>query len=289
MARITYEQRIEWALDVVSRLRDYLPLTLRQIFYQMVAALYIPNTQSQYKSLSAALARARKEGLIPWGVIEDRTRPLYGNVGWQDAQEFLELLMEGADSRYQRNLMRGQPCYIELFVEKQALVTPFSRAAEKYHLFVNMGRGYSSVTVLKRMADRLGYAEDDGYEALVLAFSDLDPSGVDLVDNLSRQFWDFGIGPEVKRIALTKAQIEEYDLPHNPEALKMTDSRAMMFLALHGQYAVELDALDPPTLEDMVHGAVEERLDMALFEGEVAREEEEREEIAERVEEFLGG
>jgi len=287
MARITYEQRVQWAREIAQELSAYLPLTLRQLFYQMVAKLLIPNTESQYKGLSGALAKARKEGSLDWGVIEDRTRPLYGSIGYQDQDAYLHRLLDYAYYHYERRLMKGQDRYIEVFVEKQALITPFTRAAKEYALFVNMGRGYSSVTVLKKMAERLQEAEDDGYTPLVLAFSDLDPSGVDLVDNLSRQFADFGLRSEVVRIALTTDQVEEYDLPHDPKALKMSDSRYSTFLAEHGRYAVELDALDPPTLERLVHEAVRSHLDLALFEKEKERQQEEKEEIGERVEEFF--
>lgn len=287
MSKIAYDDRIAWTMEIVEDLGEYLPLTLRQIFYQLVARLHIQNTHSQYKALSRALAKARKEGLVPWEVIEDRTRPLYGTVGWDDQREYLESRLDEADELYKRRLMRGQPYYVELFVEKQALITPFARAGERYRLLVNMGRGYSSVTVLKRMADRLLRAENQGYEPLVLAFSDLDPSGVDLVENLRRQFWDFGIEPEVERVALTRSQVEANELPHDPKALKMTDARAGMFIQEYGRHAVELDALSPATLEGLVHEAVERRLDQDLFEREVEMEANERREIGRRLARFL--
>lgn len=287
MSKVTYDDRIAWTMEIVEDLAEYLPLTLRQIFYQMVARLHIPNMQSQYKALSRALAKARKEGLVPWDVMEDRTRPLYGGVGWDDQQEYLESRLDEADELYKRRLMRGQPYYIELFVEKQALITPFTRAGERYRLLVNMGRGYSSVTVLKRMADRLRWADNLDCKPLVLAFSDLDPSGVDLVDNLTRQFWDFDIDAEVERVALTHAQVEAYELPHDPRSLKMSDARAGRFIQEYGGYAVELDALSPATLEGLVHKAVERRLDRELFDREVAMEANERRQIARRVARFL--
>lgn len=67
----------------------------------------------------------------------------------------------------------------------------------------------------------------------------------------------------------------------------MTDSRAPAFIAQYGPYAVELDALDPPTLEGLVHEAVKARLDLTLFEGEKQRQTEEKEEIGERVKGFF--
>lgn len=287
MAQITYQDRVSWSKPVIADLRDYWPLTLRQIFYQLVSRLLIPNQHIQYKALSAALSKARKEGLIPWAAIEDRTRPLYGSTGWTDLSTFLYHLLSPLPDLYERNLMEDQDYYIEVFVEKQALITPFERSAQRYHLLVNMGRGYSSTTVLKMMADRFIEREQMGYQPLVLAFSDLDPSGVDLVRNLSRQFEDFGLEPEVERVALTPEQVGEYNLPHDPEALKMTDARARGFVDEYGEYAVELDALSPQTLEEMVHAAVGERLNLATFEEQAETESEERLALAEKVKEWL--
>lgn len=290
MTKITYDQRVDWSLEIVRDLKAYWPLTLRQIFYQLIARQYIPNENVQYKMLSAALSKGRKDGLVPWRVIEDRTRPLYGNTGWEDATDFLHDMLTPLANHYQRNLLAYQDWYIELFVEKQALITPFERAARRYHILVNMGRGYSSTTVLKRMADRLKGAEERGYRTLVLAFSDLDPSGLDLVDNLSRQFQELTTWENVvwvERIALTAEQVADHDLPHDPRALKMTDSRAAAFIEKHGRYAVELDALSPPTLEAMVHEAIESRLDLEEFERQLEIEKEERQALAEKVEEWL--
>lgn len=283
----SYEDRVAWSLAAMNDLRDYWPLTLRQVFYQLVSHLSIPNTQNQYKALSAALSKARKDGLIPWEAIEDRTRPLYGSTGWGSAASFLRRNLESLPDFYQRNLMWSQDSYIELFVEKQALITPFERAAGQYHLLVNMGRGYSSTTVIKEMADRLETAEAGGYHPVILAFSDLDPSGVDLVDNLSRQFLDFNLEPEVERVALTWDQVQQYDLPHDPDALKMTDARAKRFVEEYGQYAVELDALSPATLEQLVREAVEGRVDLDSFEEQVKTEAEERQTIKAKIERWL--
>lgn len=282
-----YAERVEWSAEVLRDLKDYWPLTVRQIFYQLVARQYVPNEQGHYKALSAALSTARKEGLVPWRAIEDRTRPLYGSTGWDATADFLEYHIKSLPDLYERNLLARQDFYIELFVEKQALITPFTRAAGRYHILVNLGRGYSSTTVLKKMADRLGGANQRGYEPCVLAFSDLDPSGVDLVDNLSRQFEEFDVCAEIDRIALTPEQITAFDLPHDPRALKMTDSRAAAFIERHGEYAVELDALSPPILESMVHEAIEGRLDLEEFERQVEIENEEREGLAEKIEGWL--
>lgn len=281
-----YEQRVAWTIEVVEEWRDYLPLMLRQIYYQLVKhPHFMPNTEYQYKALSAALSRARKEGLIPWEWMDDRMRPTGGSVGWPDGDSFLSYWLHRACKGYRHQRMAGQPFYFEIFVEKDSLMTPFVRAANRYGILVNMGRGYSSTTEIKRMADRLKDAEGKGYETIILAFSDFDPSGLDLVDNLRRQFLDFGLSPGVERWGLTKEQVDEYELPHNPKAFKMTDPRAPAFLEKYGRKTVQLDAFTPAQLEELVHRAIEPRLDPDLFEAQKEKESEEREELAPRLEE----
>lgn len=75
---ITTKQRLGWATEAIDNLSDYWPLTLRQVFYQLVSRLSIPNTQNQYKSLSAALSKARKDG-----------------QDWNGQREAARLLLEG--------------------------------------------------------------------------------------------------------------------------------------------------------------------------------------------------
>ncbi len=47
-------------------LEDYHPMTLRQVYYQLVSRHVIENTKSQYQRLSNALVKARQEGIIPF-------------------------------------------------------------------------------------------------------------------------------------------------------------------------------------------------------------------------------
>ena len=41
------------------------PVTLRQLFYRLVAAVLIPNNDSSYKQLSTKTAEARRDGTFP--------------------------------------------------------------------------------------------------------------------------------------------------------------------------------------------------------------------------------
>jgi len=93
-----------------------------------------------------------------------------------------------------------------------------------------------------------------------------------------------------KRCALTLEQIEADNLPHNPDALKWTDSRAGKYVNEFGEIAVELDALHPDRLQALIRDAIEAELDLDLFEEQrelETREQEALEEKKERVEALL--
>lgn len=51
-------------------------LTLRQVYYQLVARGYIPNNERSYKNLGNLINDGRLAGLIDWYAIVDRTRNL---------------------------------------------------------------------------------------------------------------------------------------------------------------------------------------------------------------------
>ena len=55
-------------------------LTLRQVYYQLVARGYIPNTERSYKNLGNLINDGRLAGLIDWYAIVDRTRNLVKTV-----------------------------------------------------------------------------------------------------------------------------------------------------------------------------------------------------------------
>jgi hypothetical protein len=75
------------------------------------------------------------------------------------------------------------------------------------------------------------------------------------------------------RCALTREQVDVYNLPHNPDALKPRDRRAGKYLAQFGNLAVELDALPPATLQEIIRKSIEEKLDLTKFEEQKRLEE----------------
>ena len=77
---------LEVVIHVIEELRPYWPLTLRQIYYQLVARELIGNCRNEYQRLSRLLTKARLDGLVQWAAIEDRSRRTLWSGGWSDAR-----------------------------------------------------------------------------------------------------------------------------------------------------------------------------------------------------------
>ena len=90
-------------------------------------------------------------------------------------------------------------------------------------------------------------------------------------------------GVQFKRIALLRDDIFTYRLPHNPNALKKTDTRARKHLAAYGELAVELDALRPDILEGKIEDAVKAQMNVRAFNREVDLYKEEMDELITRI------
>jgi len=65
-------ERLIEAILVV--LKGYRPMTVRQIYYQLVSRQVIENRASEYNKLKRVLTFTRRQRLIPWGWVEDRLR-----------------------------------------------------------------------------------------------------------------------------------------------------------------------------------------------------------------------
>jgi len=258
--------KLNLVLEVLKELSSYKPLTLRQIYYQLVGKGYLENNKSQYVMLSKLLKWARIDGYIPWPDIEDRVRAYHGSGGWDNVDEFIKYKIEGMFDYYSRNLAQSQPRYIEVWIEKDALTSIFTSVARNYYVPVTVCRGFSSVSFLNDFKERLDWRAK-GRPAVMLYFGDFDPSGVEMMEAMKITLQkELGIsGVEFKRVGLLKDDIEKYQLPHNPDALKKTDTRAEKHVKKYGELAVELDALRPDVLEQKIKSAIEAEFDMEAF------------------------
>jgi hypothetical protein len=242
--------KIENALHEV--LSAHHPMTVRQAYYQLVAAQVISNSRASYQKIGGILVDLRKDGTIPWEWIEDRLRRPRRVSMWDDPAAFAE----AACAAYRRDVWATQSQYLETWLEKDALSGIFEDALEPYGVTLNVGRGYDGWDSIRNAAAR--FIEKEG--GTILYFGDFDPSGEDMARSLRERLAFFGAELDLIKIALTAKDIERYNLP--PDPAKLSDTRAAAFVAVHGDVSVELDALPVEVLRERIISEVEVRLDV---------------------------
>jgi len=260
---------------ILEELEEFQPLTLRQIYYQMVSKGYIENNISQYTSLCTLLTDARYAGRIPWDAMEDRTRSYHDLTGWLDAEQFKTATYQRLLRGYRRDLMQSQDCYIEIWVEKDAMSSIFIKVAEPYTIPVVVNKGFHSTSFLYNYSQRL--QNHDNKRPVILYFGDFDPSGKDMPRAIEKRLKnDLDVHTlSLKTIALSLQDIETYRLPYKPEAVKKLDKRTPKFVAEYGKIAVELDALPLVVMKQKIKDSILNEIYVDDFNEQVEKEQQE--------------
>ncbi|MBL4896316.1 MAG: hypothetical protein JKY75_05530 [Erythrobacter sp.] len=236
-----------------------LRLTLRQLYYQMVARDIIPNTKAEYKKVMNLCGKGRMGGLIDWDSIEDRLRrprlPYWADSVW-DA-------LDDTARQYRVNRQEDQEINVEVWLEKEALSAIVGRVCSRYHVRLMVNRGYSSITA---MFDAFNRFKPHSHN-VILYMGDHDPSGLDMIRDCDDRVSEFNQDQftlEVKHIALTMDQVELHSPP--PNFAKATDSRAGGYNETFGTECWEIDALEPSDLTEIVTDAIEAEIDLVKYE-----------------------
>ncbi len=233
-------------------------VTLRQLYYQLVARDLIPNTIKEYGKLSKLLTNARYGGFVDWGAIEDRTR----TPDLPNTFEDTEHLIDVACRSYQLDRWEGQEYCIELWTEKDAISSVIAPITKEYQVAMCVNRGYSSASAMYDSFRRLENSEQP--KRIILYLGDYDASGLDMIRDVRERLEEFGVDNlEVIPIALTKKQIEKYSPPPNPA--KITDPRAKWYIQKYGEQSWEVDALRPEVLQELIKKAILEYLDLEKY------------------------
>lgn len=251
---------IEHVNKVVGEYRQQgLVLTVRQLYYQLVARGIIENNLKSYKNTCSIINDGRLAGLIDWDMIEDRTREFIDRAHWDSGKDILEAVA----GQFHTDMWANQARRVYVVVEKEALVGVLSGLCRQYDVPLLAARGYPSVSVVRRFA--IGSLQNSE-NPLIIHLGDHDPSGIDmtrdLIDRvhlLSRET-EF----ELKRIALNMPQIEELRPPPNPA--KETDARSPAYIEKYGNESWELDALEPKYLTRLVEKNITREIDDGLWE-----------------------
>lgn len=275
-------------------LKQNITLTNRQLYYQLVARAIIPNADKIYKRICTFLTDARYGGLIDWEAIEDRGRTPEKHSEWDNIKE----LIESAVSSYRLPRWQDQDYYVELFCEKQAMESVLKPIANKYHIYFGVNKGYSSASTMYELAQRIKEKIKEGKKAIVLYLGDHDPSGLDMIRDISERINEFltkgdneplyedDFEFQVVPLALNMQQIRQYNPPPNPA--KITDPRANGYIEEFGNKSWELDALEPKVLIQITEEGIQQYIDLDKYHDWIAKERSEKKALEEFGDKLLG-
>jgi hypothetical protein len=236
-------------------------LSLRQLYYQLVARDYIENSQRSYKRLGELLNNARLAGIVDWSMIVDRSRSAESNPHWSSPKG----IINSAAYSFRIDKWANQPWHVEVMVEKDALTGVLLPVCEKEDITFTANKGYPSASILYRMSKRLENKVLDDKQVCIIHLGDHDPSGIDMTRDLADrlELFSYGEPVQVVRLALNMDQVEQYGPPENPT--KLSDTRAAVYIAEYGYSSWELDALEPRVLAELVKGHVRSLRDDVLW------------------------
>src|SRR5262249_51819997 len=141
-----------------------------------------------------------------------------------------------------------QPYLVEIWVEKSTMNDVLEPLCGQLSVNLVTSLGFQSMTAAVNLLQRAARLAAAGRPCRVFYISDYDPAGDGMPVAVARQieFWlsQYAPGADIKLtpLVLTREQVVAYDLPRTP--IKESDRRRANFEALHGEGAVELDALE---------------------------------------------
>jgi hypothetical protein len=257
-------------LDVIT---DDPPMTVRQVFYQLVARGVVERTEAQYqRTVIRLMTEMRKCRQLPYELVIDESRRVRITQTFDNVRDAIEHTAEC----YRRSALAQAGAYVEVWSEKDALAGAIWDVTSEYDVPLMVSRGMPSLTLVHRSALEVQRAAEHGKRSFVYQFGDHDPSGVlipkSLEENLGEMCEQLRCPPPiVTRVALTEAQIKRYRLPTRP-----TKRDGNTHAANFRGDSVELDALPPRVLRDMVREVIEKHVLPAQTDALRAAEESER-------------
>lgn len=240
--------------SIYSLLDEFNPMTVRQVFYQLVARGVIQKTEGMYDSVQQNLVQMRRDKIIPYTWISDNTRWMRKPDTYSSMRQMLRYSVQ----TYRRALWDDQNAYVEIWCEKDALAGVISLETYRYDVPLMVGRGFSSLTYLYNAAQNIEAQEKPTY---IYYFGDHDPDGKLIPQVLERELRRHAPKSEIHftQAAITIEQIVQLNLPTRPT--KRETKRGKEF---EGD-SVDLDAMSSVELRRLVKQCIERHIDSSVL------------------------
>jgi hypothetical protein len=260
---------------VLGEYEDYLPLTIRQIFYRLVGAHEYEKTEQSYKNLCEYLNRARRAKIIDMDDIRDDGITTSEPDGWNSVAQFRRTVRNMADN-FTLDHSAGQTTRLVVTCEAAGMVPQLERVAHPFGVTVISGGGFESTTSKYSFAKSL--TEEDR-PTQVFDIGDHDASGAHRYLAYTEDVKAFAkeLGGEVDftRLVVTPTQITRYRLPTAPK--KATDKRAFI-----GE-TCQAEAMAPDLLASILRSAIKQYIKQSVLDDVLEQEADERRKLVRQI------
>ncbi|SEE08998.1 hypothetical protein SAMN05519104_5178 [Rhizobiales bacterium GAS188] len=257
---------------------DMRPMTVRQVFYQATVRDIVEKNDAGYDKVQTDLKWLRRAEVMPYDWLTDHTRYQRKPRTFNGIQQALE----DTARLYRKALWADVDAYVEIWIEKDALSGVVHPITSAYDVPLMSARGYASLSFLYGAAD---YIKNLQVPTYIYHFGDYDPSGVNAGEKIEQTLKEMAPDADItfERVAVNPEQIYAWDLPSRET--KASDTRAKNF----GGDSVELDAIPPDTLRNLVEATIQRHLPVEQYKVLKAAEDSERQLIKGLVGMALGG
>lgn len=179
---------------------EYLPLTLRQIFYRLVVKDAIEKTEKAYKNtLIETMITARRAQWIDMDAIRDDGFQQNRAPGYGSVDDLIDTILYSIDE-FTLDRQLGQEKQLILWCEAAGMVPQLQRVANDFSIPVYSSGGFDSLTSKHKIGRLLG-----SKSCHILHIGDHDPSGVHIFSSLDEDISafakDYGGYPEFTRLS----------------------------------------------------------------------------------------
>jgi hypothetical protein len=237
--------------QIIDALVECSPQSVRHVFYLMTNPRLpkpVEKTERGYKHVMKRLIALRESGRVEYDQIVDASRTGYHVATYEDPIAY----MYKTASDYRSDVWLQTPYYVEVWCESRSIAGVILQTCQKFGVSLYPAGGYTSISFAYEAAESINWYYK-GREVRVFYVGDYDPAGID-IDRDIKQKLRRHLKPEVSltfiRVAITKEQIERYDLPTKPR--KKGDRRSPEV-----EETVEAEAMSPSLLRDLLRNEIE--------------------------------
>lgn len=237
-------------------LDEFQPRTLRNIYYGQTGT-----DGYSYDAMIMALAIGRHCGVLGYDEIIDTTRNPQSPVMFTGVSDFRDF----ARHIYRQDIWSTQRQYVEVWCESNATAPILSQYTRDLGVPLQPCGGDFSIHATHVASERFRLHEQAGRPCVVIYVGDFNPKGEQIPKTIARNMRGrHGVRATFRHVAITPEQIVEHDLPSEKLVAKAGDKLAPAWIEKYGKDArtVEVEAMHPQTLIDIVRDAVSAELDL---------------------------